>query len=55
MPEEAVVHQLFSLKWFRNKAGHPSAYDITSEDTRLGLISIAYLGSGNLTGDRVTC
>lgn len=42
-PEEAIVHQLFSLKWFRNKADHPSEYEITANDTRLGLASIAYL------------
>jgi hypothetical protein len=42
-PEEALVHQLFSLKWFRNKAGHPSKYKITGEDVRLGLMSVVYL------------
>jgi len=42
-PEEALVHQLFSLKWFRNVAGHPSEYEISGEDVRLGLISIVYL------------
>jgi hypothetical protein len=43
MPEEAMVHQLFSMKWFRNKADHPSAYEITGEDARLGLASVTYL------------
>lgn len=43
MPEEAMVHLLFSLKWFRNKADHPSTYEITGEDTRLALASITYL------------
>jgi len=42
-PEEALLYQLFSLKWFRNKAFHPSEYKITGEDVRLGLISIVYL------------
>jgi len=42
-PEEALICQLFSLKWFRNKADHPSEYEITGEDVRLGLISIVYL------------
>jgi hypothetical protein len=43
MPEEAIVHQLFSIKWFRNKADHPSPYEITGEDVRLGLVSVTYL------------
>lgn len=42
-PEEALIYQLFSLKWFRNKADHPSEYEITGEDVRLGLMSIVYL------------
>jgi hypothetical protein len=42
-PEEALLHQLFSLKWFRNVANHPSVYEITAEDVRLGLASIIYL------------
>jgi hypothetical protein len=42
-PNEAVVYQLFSLKWFRNNADHPSKYQITAEDARMGLDSIAYL------------
>jgi hypothetical protein len=42
-PEEVVVYQLFSLKWFRNKADHPSEYEITADDARLGLVAIAYL------------
>jgi hypothetical protein len=41
--EEALVYQLYSLKWFRNKADHPSKYNITAEDIKLGLISIIYL------------
>jgi len=41
--EEAMVHQLYFLKWFRNKAGHPSKHMITGEDVRIGLVSIAYL------------
>lgn len=43
IPEEALVHLLFSLKWFRNMADHPSVYEISGEDVRLGLASIAYL------------
>jgi hypothetical protein len=42
-PEEAMLYQLFSLKWFRNKAVHPDRYKINGEDVRLGLISIVYL------------
>jgi len=42
-PEEAMIYQLFSLKWFRNKAAHPDKYKINGEDVRLGLISIIYL------------
>ena len=42
-PQEALLHQLFSLKWFRNKADHPSEYKITAEDVRLGLTTILYL------------
>jgi len=41
--EEAVIYQLFSLKWFRNSVDHPSEYKITAEDVRLGLSSLAYL------------
>jgi len=42
-PQEALIYELFSMKWFRNKADHPSEYKITGEDVRLGLISIVYL------------
>lgn len=42
-PEEVLVHQLYSLKWFRNKADHPTEYEVTAEDVRLGLISIVYV------------
>lgn len=42
-PKEALLYELFSIKWFRNKADHPSEYKITGEDVRLGLISIIYL------------
>lgn len=42
-PQEALIHELYSMKWFRNKADHPSEYKITGEDVRLGLISIVYL------------
>ena len=40
---ETLMFQLFSLKWLRNKAYHPSEYKITGEDVRLGLVSIMYL------------
>jgi hypothetical protein len=43
IPEEALAYQLFSLKWFRNEATHPSEYKITGEEVRLGLVSIVYL------------
>jgi len=43
IPEETLVFQLFSLKWLRNRVDHPSEYEITGEDVRLGLISIMYL------------
>ncbi|MGA2522520.1 MAG: hypothetical protein ABSF65_00035 [Candidatus Bathyarchaeia archaeon] len=46
---EAVIYQLFSLKWFRNNADHPSRYQITAEDARIGLASIAYLMQWKLT------
>lgn len=42
-PQEALIYELYSMKWFRNKADHPSEYKITGEDVRLGLISIVYL------------
>lgn len=42
-PDEAILYQLFSLKWFRNIASHPSEYKITGEDVRLGLTIILYL------------
>ncbi len=42
-PEEMLVFQLFSLKWLRNKAAHPSEYKITGEDVRLGLMSVLYV------------
>lgn len=42
-PEEAIVYQCFSLKWFRNAADHPSTYEITGDDVRIGLVSIVYL------------
>jgi hypothetical protein len=42
-PEEPWVFQLFSLKWLRNKVDHPSEYQVTGEDIRLGLVSIIYL------------
>lgn len=41
-PEETLVHQLASLKWLRNKASHPSEYEIDVEDSMLGLVSIIY-------------
>ncbi len=44
-PEEVVMHQLFSLKWFRNIADHPSTYEINAEDVRMGLMSIIYIVS----------
>jgi len=43
IPEETLVFQLFSLKWLRNRVDHPSEYEITGEDVRLGLVSIMYL------------
>ena len=43
IPEETLIFQLFSLKWLRNRVGHPSEYKITGEDVRLGLISIMYI------------
>jgi hypothetical protein len=42
-PEEPIVHQLFCLKWFRNVVDHPSIYEVTGEDVRLGLAAIVYL------------
>jgi len=42
-PEEAIVYQFFSLKWFRNAADHPSTYEISGDDVRIGLVSIVYL------------
>jgi hypothetical protein len=42
-PEEALLYQLSSLKWFRNTASHPCAYEMTGEDVRLGLVSIVYV------------
>jgi hypothetical protein len=42
-PEEPIVHQLFCLKWFRNVVDHPSIYEVTGEDVRLGLAVIVYL------------
>lgn len=41
-PEEVLTHQLFSLKWLRNKASHPSEYKIGVEDVMLGLVSTIY-------------
>lgn len=41
-PKETLVHQLASLKWLRNKASHPSEYEIDAEDSMLGLVSIIY-------------
>ena len=41
-PEEALLHQLSSLKWFRNIASHPCVFEMTGEDVRLGLVSIIY-------------
>jgi hypothetical protein len=41
--EETAIYQLYSLKWFRNKADHPSEYKLTAEDARLALISLDYL------------
>ena len=43
IPEETLIFQLFSLKWLRNRVDHPSEYEVTGEDIRLGLISIMYL------------
>ena len=43
IPEETLIFQLFSLKWLRNRVGHPSEYKITGEDVRLGLISVMYI------------
>lgn len=43
IPEEAIVFQLFSLKWLRNQVDHPSSFKIKGEDVRLGLASIMYL------------
>lgn len=43
IPEETIVYQLFSLKWLRNRADHPSEYKITGEDARIGLTSLMYL------------
>jgi hypothetical protein len=43
IPEETMIYQLFSLKWLRNRASHPSEYKITGDDVRLGLVSIMYL------------
>jgi|GEM_PF-6970742 len=42
-PEETITFQLFSLKWLRNRVDHPSEYEITGEDVRLGLVSITYI------------
>lgn len=41
-PEEALLHQLSSLKWFRNTVSHPCAFQLSGEDIRLGLVSIVY-------------
>jgi len=43
IPEETLVFQLFSLKWLRNRVDHPSEYEITGEDVRLGLVSLLYI------------
>lgn len=43
IPEETLIFQLFSLKWLRNRVDHPSEYEVTGEDLRLGLVSIMYL------------
>lgn len=43
IPEETLIFQLFSLKWMRNRVDHPSEYEVTGEDLRLGLVSIMYL------------
>lgn len=42
-PEEALLHQLSSLKWFRNIASHPCMFEMTGEDVRLGLVLIIYI------------
>jgi hypothetical protein len=43
-PEEPLLHQLSSLKWFRNMVSHPfSKFELTGEDIRLGLVSIVYV------------
>ncbi|NHJ33138.1 MAG: hypothetical protein FK732_09755 [Asgard group archaeon] len=42
-PEEAILHQIYSLKWFRNKSSHPTKYKINGEDVRMGFLSITYL------------
>jgi hypothetical protein len=43
-PEEPVLHQLASLKWYRNTVSHPSyKFELTGEDIRLGLVSILYV------------
>jgi hypothetical protein len=41
-PEEALLHQLSSLKWFRNIVSHPCVFEMSGEDVRLGLVSIIY-------------
>jgi hypothetical protein len=43
IPKEPFIFQLYSLKWFRNQVDHPSEYQITGEDIRMGLVSIIYL------------
>jgi hypothetical protein len=43
IPGEAAIYQLSCVKLFRNNADHASEYQITAEDARLGLASIAYL------------
>jgi hypothetical protein len=55
VPGEAAIYQLFSLKIFRNNADHPSTYQITAEDGRLGLASISYLIQWKLSKKNNNC
>lgn len=40
IPQEVLIYQLYSLKWFRNRAVHPVKHKINAEDVRFGLTSI---------------
>jgi hypothetical protein len=42
-PQEVLIYQLYSLKWFRNRAVHPAEHKMNADDVRFGLTSIIYV------------